>query len=356
MSDTIRFGIVGCGKIAERHAKLLAQGHVAGGKLQAVCDLDSARAERFASQYGVRAASSIRELMDAGDIDAVTVLTPSGLHAGNAVELAPYGKPIIVEKPMALTLDDADKMIDVCDRHGVKLFVVKQNRFNQPIQALRQAVEQERFGKLVLGTVRVRWCRRQDYYDQASWRGTWAYDGGVLANQASHHIDCLEWLMGPVDSVFGMATTALVKIEAEDTAIVTLRFKNGALGVIEATTATRPKDLEGSISVLGEKGAVEVAGFAMDKLKTWQFAEPREGDEKVFEDYGSNPPHPAGYGHSRYYEHVIDCIRTNCQQLVDGLAGRRSLELITAIYESIETRREVALRFRPSECRLGLMK
>jgi len=203
--------------------------------------------------------------------------------------------------------------------------------------------------------VRVRWCRRQDYYDQAAWRGTWAYDGGVLANQASHHVDCLEWLMGSVDAVFGISSTALVKIEAEDTAIVTLRFKNGALGVIEATTATRPKDLEGSISVLGEKGAVEVGGFAMDKLKTWQFAEPIESDTKVMEEYGANPPHPAGFGHARYYEHVIDCIQNNRQQLVDGLAGRRSLELITAIYESIETRREVPLRFRPSECRLGLL-
>ena len=352
----IRFALVGCGKIAERHARLLGGGHVKGAKLQAVCDLNPERAAKFAAEYGVRASSSIADLMSARDVDAVTVLTPSGLHAQNVVELAGHGCAIVVEKPMALTLDDADRMIEACDRHRAKLFVVKQNRFNVPVQRLRAAVDAGRFGKLVLGTVRVRWCRRQDYYDQASWRGTWAYDGGVLANQASHHVDLLEWMMGPVDSVFGAATKALAQIEAEDTAAVTLRFHNGALGIIEATTATRPKDLEGSLSVLGENGSVEVGGFAVDKLKTWQFAAEIESDRTVFEDAGANPPHPAGFGHARYYEHVVDCVVNNRQQLVDGLAGRRSLELITAIYESIETRREVELRFRPTKCRLGLPK
>ena len=179
------------------------------------------------------------------------MLTASGSHAQHVVELAPYGADIVVEKPMALTLEDADKMIEVCDRHGVRLFVVKQNRFNVPVVQLRKALDAGRFGKLVLGTVRVRWCRPQSYYDQDSWRGTWAHDGGVLTNQASHHIDLLEWMMGDVESVFAKSITALVDIEAEDTAIVTIKFKNGALGIIEATTAARPKDLEGSLSVLG---------------------------------------------------------------------------------------------------------
>ena len=330
-------------------------GHVRGARLQAVCDLDPARAARFAAEHGVRASSSIRELMAPGDIDAVTVLTPSGLHAQNVVELAPHHCAIVVEKPMALTLDDADRMIEACDHHGAKLFVVKQNRFNLPVQRLRHAIDSGRFGRLVLGTVRVRWCRRQDYYDQASWRGTWAFDGGVLANQASHHVDLLEWMLGPVDSVFGVATQALARIEAEDTAAVTLRFRNGAIGIIEATTATRPKDLEGSLSVLGERGSVEIGGFAVDKLKTWQFAEELPSDQAVFDEAGANPQHPVGFGHARYYEHVVECLAHNRKQLVDGLAGRRSLELITAIYESIEARQEVGLRFRPSRCRLGII-
>jgi UDP-N-acetyl-2-amino-2-deoxyglucuronate dehydrogenase len=350
----IRFGLLGCGKIARRHANLLSGKHVPGATLAAVCDLDAKRAARFAEEFSVQSFPDITSMMSSKAVDAVTVLTPSGSHAADVVALAAFGTPIVVEKPMALTLDDADRAIAACDRHRCKLFVVKQNRFNQPVVKLREALDDGRFGKLVLGTVRVRWCRTQDYYDEAAWRGTWAQDGGVLANQASHHVDLLEWLMGDVDSVHGMSTTALARIEAEDTAVVTLRFRNGALGVIEATTATRPRDLEGSISILGEKGSVEIGGFALNQLKTWQFSEPRSSDDDMLALHGTNPPHPHGYAHAQYYAHVVDCIQHNKQQLVDGLEGRRSLELITAIYESIERSAEVNLRFRPSRCRLGL--
>jgi predicted dehydrogenase len=255
---------------------------------------------------------------------------------------------------MALRLSDADDMIRVCDANDIRLFVVKQNRFNVPVVQLRKALDEGRFGKLVMGTVRVRWSRNQAYYDQDSWRGTWAYDGGVLANQASHHVDLLEWLMGDVSSVFAKSSTALVDIEAEDTGLVILTFSNGALGAIEATTATRPSDLEGSISILGEGGSVEIAGFAVNEIRTWQFVESREDDREVVERYSVNPPDVYGYGHKAYYDHVVDCIRNSAPQLVDGLEGRRSLELITAIYESIETRREVFLRFEPRHCRIGL--
>jgi predicted dehydrogenase len=255
---------------------------------------------------------------------------------------------------LALTLEDADAMIRACDKAAIKLFVVKQNRFNPPVIKAREALEAGRFGKLVMGTVRVRWCRDQAYYDQAAWRGTWALDGGVLSNQASHHIDMLEWMMGEVDSVFAMSSTALVKIEAEDTAVVALRFKNGALGVIEATTATRPKDLEGSLSILGEGGTVEIGGFAVNEMKVWNFVVPEPGDEEVMKNYSVNPPNVYGFGHQAYYEHVVDCILNNKHHLVDGLEGRKSLELISAIYESIETGQSVPLRFRPRRCRLGL--
>jgi predicted dehydrogenase len=256
---------------------------------------------------------------------------------------------------MALTLRDADDMIAACDQARIKLFVVKQNRFNVPVQKLREALEQGRFGRLVLGTVRVRWCRTQEYYDQDEWRGTWALDGGVITNQASHHIDLLEWMMGEVESVYAKSTTALVNIETEDTAVVVLKFRSGALGVIEATTGARPRDLEGSISVLGERGTVEIGGFAVNEMKTWQFAEPQPDDADVMKKYSVNPPNVYGFGHQAYYEHVVDCIVNQSPQLVDGLEGRRSLELITAIYESVETGREVALRFAPKRCRLGLI-
>jgi predicted dehydrogenase len=311
------------------------------------------KARKIGDQFSVPYFTDMHQMMQSEKIDVVVVLTESGYHAKNVIDLAQYGKHIVVEKPMALTLDDADEMIQACDRSGAKLFVVKQNRFNVPVVKLREALDQGRFGKLILGTVRVRWCRPQDYYDQAPWRGTWAMDGGVLTNQASHHIDMLEWMMGDVESVFARSITALAKIEAEDTAVVTLKFRSGALGVIEATTAVRPKDLEGSISILGEGGTVEVAGFAVNKMKTWNFVNSLPGDEDVMDKYSVNPPNVYGFGHQAYYESVVDCISNNGPHLIDGLVGRKSLELINAIYESIETGKEVFLHFKPKHCKLG---
>ena len=352
----LKFALVGCGRIAKRHSELLGHGQIHDANLVAVCDVVPDKAAKVAGLFSVPPFADMHDMMRSVDIDVVVVLTESGKHADQVVALAPYGKHIVVEKPMALTLDDADAMIHACDKAGVKLFVVKQNRFNVPVVKVRQALEAGRFGKLVLGTVRVRWCRRQDYYDQDPWRGTWALDGGVLTNQASHHVDLLEWMMGEVDSVFAMSATALANIEAEDTAVVTVRFKNGALGVIEATTAARPTDLEGSLSILGEGGTVEVGGFAVNKMKVWKFGKPEPDDETVMDRYSVNPPNVYGFGHQAYYEHVVDCILNDSRHLVDGLEGRKSLELINAIYESIETGREVHLRFRPKHCRLGIRK
>lgn len=352
----LKFALVGCGRIAKRHSELLGHGQIEGADLVAVCDVVASKAEGIAAKFDVPAFTDMHEMMQKVQIDVVVVLTESGYHAAHVQELAPYGKHIVVEKPMALTLDDADAMIETCDRNAVRLFIVKQNRLNVPVVKLREAMEAGRFGKLVLGTVRVRWCRPQHYYDQDPWRGTWALDGGVLTNQASHHIDLLEWMMGEVQSVYAESTTALVDIEAEDTAIVMVRFRSGALGVIEATTAARPKDLEGSISILGEKGTVEIGGFAVNEMKVWRFEDEEPQDKDVLEKYSVNPPNVYGFGHQAYYEHVVDCLRNDKRNLVDGLEGRRSLEVISAIYESIETRQPVSLRFVPRECRLGQIR
>ena len=349
----LNFALVGCGRISVRHAQLLGEGVIKGARLVGVCDVVESKAQKTGAKHKVPAYTDMHKMMQETNPDVVVVLTESGLHARHVIELARHGKHIMVEKPMALTLADADAMIRVCDAARIKLFVVKQNRFNVPVVKLREALEGGRFGKIVLGTVRVRWCRRQDYYDQDPWRGTWAMDGGVLANQASHHVDLLEWMMGEVESVSALASTALVKIEAEDTAVVVLRFRSGALGVIEATTATRPKDLEGSISILGETGTVEIGGFAVNEMKVWNFLEPRPGDADVMGKYSVNPPNVYGFGHQAYYEHVVRAIAAGGANLVDGLEGRRSLELITAIYESIETGKQVFLRFNPSNVRLG---
>ncbi len=354
----IRVALLGCGRIARRHGELLAGGHIAGAGLACVCDIRAERARALGEQWGVPWFTDMHEMMRGmGEgIDLVSILTESGNHAAHTVDMAGYHKHILVEKPMALTLDDADAMIHACDRSGVRLFVVKQNRFNVPVQKVREALEAGRFGRLVLGTVRVRWCRTQAYYDQDAWRGTWAMDGGVLTNQASHHVDLLEWMLGDVESVFAKSRTALVDIEAEDTAVVTLKFRNGALGIIEATTAARPTDLEGSLSILGEKGSVVIGGYAVNRMETWRFTPELPEDGEVMERYSVNPPDVYGFGHKAYYEHVVSCLEEGKHQLVDGLEGRRSLELIMAIYESIETGREVFLRFQPRLCRLGHKK
>lgn len=349
----LNFALVGCGRIAKRHSELLGLNQIKGARLAAVCDRVASKAEQTAQRFKVPAFTDMHAMMRESDIDAVVVLTESGHHAKHVVELAPYGKHIVVEKPMALTLDDADAMITACDRANIRLFVVKQNRFNVPVVKAREALEAGRFGKLIMGTVRVRWCRYQSYYDQDPWRGTWALDGGVLTNQASHHVDLLEWMMGDVESVYAKSATALAKIEAEDTAVVVLKFVNGALGIIEATTAARPTDLEGSLSILGEGGTVEIGGFAVNEMKVWRFAQAQDSDASVLKDYSVNPPNVYGFGHQAYYEHVVECISEGKRQAVDGLEGRKSLQLINAIYESIETGQEVKLRFRPRYCRLG---
>jgi predicted dehydrogenase len=349
----INFALIGCGRIAKRHAELLGTGQIRGARLVAVCDLQQDRAQAFGKEYSVPAHGSISELLAMPGIDVVSVLTPSGMHAEHAIQVARSKRHVIVEKPMALTLKDADAMIRECDAAGVGLYVVKQNRFNVPVVKAREALDAGRFGQLVLGTVRVRWCRDQNYYAQDAWRGTWAQDGGVLSNQASHHVDMLSWFMGGVESVHARGVTALVNIEAEDTAVATLKFRNGALGVIEATSASRPKDMEGSLSVLGATGAVEIAGFAVNKIRTWQFSQPAPVDADVMEKFSVNPPNVYGFGHQAYYEHMVEVLAHGAKPLVDGHEGRQSLELIMALYESIASGREVKLPLVVDHCMLG---
>lgn len=349
-----RFALVGCGNIAKKHVRAI-QDYLAEAEIVAFCDVRLERAQEFAQQSGARAFASIKEMMQtmSQDIDIVNVLTPSGLHAGSVLELVEYRKPLVVEKPIALRLDEADRIIRACDAQGVKIFVVHQNRYNAPIVKAHEALEQGRFGKLVMGTVRLRWKRDQAYYDSADWRGTWAYDGGVFMNQASHHIDMLTWFMGDVESVSAIGVTRLVNIECEDTGAAILRFTSGAIGIIEATTATRPKDLEGSISILGEKGSVVIGGFFMNELTTWEFEDKQPSDSLIFEESGRNQD-DWGYNLGEYLKDVIRSVESNRAGLVDGLEGRKSLELVSAIYESIETGREIPLRFSPRRCKLGV--
>jgi UDP-N-acetyl-2-amino-2-deoxyglucuronate dehydrogenase len=349
----LKFALVGCGRIAKRHADLLSNGEIRNASLCAVSEINPQKLEEFKRTYGVPGYECYNTMMSRENPDVVVVLTESGNHAKHVIELANFGKHIVVEKPMALRLGDADKMIEACDAQSIKLFVVKQNRFNLPILKLKEALDQERFGKLVLGSIRVRWCREQSYYDQDAWRGTWSMDGGVLTNQASHHLDMLQWMMGEVKEVYAIGATQLANIETEDTAVAVLKFVNGALGSVEATTAARPKDQEGSISILGENGLVEVGGFAMNEIKTWAFSKTNEDDTEVMRRYSVNPPNVYGFGHREYYQHVVRSITNNGPNIIDGIAGRKSLELINAIYESMESRKPIAIRYEPRSQRLG---
>lgn len=350
MNPPVRVALIGCGSIAAKH--VTAIGRIPGAEIVAVCDTDGDAGRKLATDLSVPFYSDPHHMTAEVEFDTYDILTPSGNHAKVVLDLAGYGRHFIVEKPLALRIDDADQVIQACDASGAKLFVVKQNRFNRPVEKLKEALDQGRFGKLVMGTVRVRWCRPQSYYDQKSWRGTWQHDGGVLTNQASHHIDMLVWLMGDVESVMAMTATRLAHIEAEDTGAAVIRFTSGAIGIVEATTATRPKDLEGSISILGEGGSVEIGGYFMNDLRTWSFLEPKPWDDDVRRDWAKNPGE-VGWNHTRYLEDAFNAIRTGTAGLVDGLEGRKSLELISAIYESAETGRKVSLRFRPQKCRLG---
>lgn len=349
---TLNFAILGCGRISRKHIDAIEKAN--GARLVAVCDTDAKRASSVAQKLGIPSFTDLDDMMRAvPEIDVVNVLTPTGYHAEHAVRVAGYKKHVVVEKPMALRLEDADEMILACDRAGVRLFVVKQNRYNVPVQRLRTALEAGRFGKLVMGTVRVRWCRRQDYYDQDAWRGTWELDGGVLANQASHHVDLLMWMLGDVQSVYAKTATRLVNVETEDTAAVVVQFTNGALGIIEATTATRPVDLEGSLSILGERGTVVIGGFAVNELVTWKFEQPIPSDESIVDQSKTMPDNVYGFGHQSFIENVIQTINGQGAALVDGLEGRKSIEVINAIYESVHTGREVSLRYRPRHSPLG---
>jgi UDP-N-acetyl-2-amino-2-deoxyglucuronate dehydrogenase len=284
-------------------------------------------------------------MLKEADADVVTIATPSGLHAEQGVAAARAGKHVVMEKPMAISLTGADALVQACDKAGVQLFVVKQNRLNPPIQLLKRAIDRDRFGRIYLASCTVHWARPQEYYDQAPWRGTWEFDGGAFMNQASHYVDLIQWLMGPVESVMAKTATLARRIETEDSGVAVLKFRSGALGSIQVTMLAYPRNLEGSITVLGEKGSVKIGGTAVNKVENWQFAE-YDDDDKMVEASETSPPNVYGLGHQGYYRNVLSVLRGEARPDTDGRAGRKSLELILGIYESAKTGREVPLPLR----------
>jgi UDP-N-acetyl-2-amino-2-deoxyglucuronate dehydrogenase len=338
---TIRFAIVGCGRIFAKHMEAL-RAHHAHAELVAVCDVDPAALAAAVEATGAEGYASLGELLAGSDADAVILATPSGLHAEQGMEIARAGRHVVSEKPMATRWADAKRLVQVCDQAGVHLFVVKQNRRNATIQLLKRAVEQRRFGRIYMVNVNVFWNRPQSYYDSARWRGTWEFDGGAFMNQASHYVDLLDWLIGPVESVHAFTATLARNIQVEDSGVVNIKWRSGALGSMNVTMLTYPRNLEGSITVIGEKGTARVGGVAVNQVEHWEFAEPHEDDELVrAASYEATSVY--GFGHPLYYENVIGCLRGECVPETDGREGLRSLELLIGIYQSARDGRPVSL-------------
>ena len=343
ITGDVRVALVGCGRISKNH--LEAFGKVKGIRLVAVADTDLARARAVGGAQDVPSFGSLEEMLAAVPSDLVTICTPSGLHPQHGIIAAKAGRNVLTEKPMAISLAAADELVQACDAAGVQLFVVKQNRLNPAIQLLKRAVDKGRFGRLYMANVTVRWTRPQAYYDAEPWRGTWEFDGGAFMNQASHYVDLMQWLMGPAESVMAKTATQARRIEAEDSGVAVVKFRSGALGVMEVSVLTYPKNLEGSITLLGETGSVKIGGTAVNKVEHWEFAD-YDDDDKLVDAVATAPPSVYGFGHVPYYENVVAALKGEGKADTDGRAGRKSLELILGIYESAKTGREVPIPLR----------
>ena len=341
MPERLRFAIVGCGRIAPRHAQSLAE-LSDRAQLVAVADVIESRAQRLARDYSAEATTDYRRLLDRKDIDVINVCTPSGLHAQMGIEAAQAGKHVVVEKPMALTIQDADALIAACAQANVTLTVVLQNRYNPPMQDLKALVESGRLGRLLLGNATVRWYRPQSYYEDG-WHGTRAMDGGALMNQSIHHIDALQWLMGDVDSVFAYGATLAHRMECEDIGVAVCKFRSGALGVIEGSTVTWPENLEGSVAIFGERGSVKVGGTALNRKIFWKVNGDLANERYILDQEAVDPPSVYGQSHRAVLADVIDAIHNGRATKTNGHEGRKSLALVLAMYASMESGREVHL-------------
>jgi len=328
----VRFALVGCGRIAASHIAALQQ-HRSRAELVAVCDNQPLPLRQAVEKTGAQGFDSLDALLAGCDADVVVLATPSGLHPRQAMAAALAGRHVVTEKPMATKWDEGMEMVRVCRQAAAKLFVVKQNRLNATLQRVKQAVQQGRFGNIYLVSVNVFWTRPQSYYDEAPWRGRWDLDGGAFLNQASHYVDMVDWLVGPVDSVHAYTATLAREIEAEDTGVMSLRLRKGGLASINVTMLTYGKNLEGSITILGERGTVRVGGVAVNRIEHWEFDQTLPADAQVF-DASYTAPSVYGLGHPLYYDNVISTLRGEVQAEVDGYEGLRSLEVVIAAYRS----------------------
>lgn len=337
----IRIAIVGCGRISKNHFGSIEQ-HADSFDLVAICDIDPVALAEYAQKYSIPAYRDMEEMLQKEQLDLVALCTPSGIHPNQTILAAKYKVHVMTEKPMATRWNDGIHMVKACDEAGVHLFVVKQNRRNTTLQLLKRAISEKRFGKIHMVHLNVFWTRPQSYYDQGNgWRGTWEFDGGAFMNQASHYVDLLDWLIGPVEKVQAMMSTTR-DIEVEDTGVLNIKWRSGALGSMSVTMLTYPKNLEGSITILGEKGTVRVGGVAVNDIQIWQFDEPMDYDQKIqAANYETTSVY--GLGHPLYYKNVVDVMRGQAEPETDGREGLKSLELLIAAYLSARDGRTVSL-------------
>ena len=334
----MKYTLIGCGRIAVNHIKAAINNNL---EIAAVCDVKPEKMEELLEKFGLQNDDGIKrytdykKMIDAEKPELTSIATESGIHAEIALFCIENDVNVIIEKPMAMSIADADRIIDLAEKRNVKVSACHQNRFNVAIQELRHALEVGRFGRLSHGSIHVRWNRNRGYYDQAHWRGTWAEDGGALMNQCIHGIDLLRWMMGDeVDEVYGATRQQFHNyLEAEDVGMAVVKFKNGAIGTIEGTTNVYPKNLEETLYMFGENGTVKIGGTSTNNIDVWDFADETEGDEKKkgLKEATSNV---YGNGHTSLFADVMDAIENDRKPYVDAVAGRNALEMVLAIYKS----------------------
>ncbi len=338
MKKKIKFGIIGCGRIFSKHYEIFLRNQIPDIELVAVSDKKQ-RKLNLIKDKNLLKSQNYKDILSFKEINTIVILTESGNHYSIIKEALLNKKNVIVEKPLCLKLKQAYELIKISKKQKKKIFVIMQNRFNNPIQITKSYINQNKFGKIISITSRVRWSRDQKYYDQASWRGTWKYDGGALTNQGIHHIDLMYYLGGPVIETFAFSTRRLAKIQTEDTAVAVLKFKNGALGTFEVTTATRPKDLEGSISILGEKGTMIIGGFAANKIEYCEFINKK--DNIIKKKYFENPKNVYGFGHKKIYLEIVKNLKNKKNRAILAQESLESLKILHSLYSSIESNKKM---------------
>ncbi len=341
----MKYALIGCGRISPNH---IAAARANNLEIVAICDVIEEnmidKILKFDLGSEVKKYTNYKDMLEVERPELVAIATESGKHAVIALDCIEAGCNLIIEKPIALSLEDADLIIESAKKKGVKVCACHQNRFNKSIQKIREAVEKKRFGRMFYGTAHIRWCRDHEYYDRANWRGTWEQDGGALMNQCIHNIDLLRWMMGDeIESVVGMTDRLHHDyIEAEDLGIALIKFKNGAYGIVEGTTNIYPKNLEETLYLFGEKGTVKAGGQSVNIIEEWRFSDMLDDPEEVKKEFHENPPNVYGYGHTPLYADVVDAIKNDRKPYVDAEAGKRALELVLAIYKSSKEKQHVS--------------